>query len=144
MKKAVTRLYILILMTLISIRSECLQGLTHPRRSRTPVFMEKLTVILAANASKQLTVLIFFLGLLLVLLVLQLQSSTSFESPAKPYFSRKPYYFYCAILQIMKQFKDAYMMLQQKCQFVLGLYFLLSCFDMTTVILKRKYSQRQL
>ena len=42
MKKAVTRLYILILMTLVSIRSECLKGLTYPRRSRTPVFMEKL------------------------------------------------------------------------------------------------------
>ena len=52
MKKAVPRLYMLLLMTLTSAGYEHLQGLTCPRRSRTPVFTEKLTVILAANARK--------------------------------------------------------------------------------------------
>lgn len=51
---------------------------------------------------------------------------THFESPAKPDFSGKPYYSYCVILQIMKQFKDAYMTLQQKSLMMFSLYFLLS------------------
>lgn len=52
MKKAVPRLYILVLMTLTSIRCKRLQGPTYPKKSRPLVFKKELIVILAVGAGK--------------------------------------------------------------------------------------------
>ena len=62
--------------------------------------MEKLTVILAANASKQLTMLIVFLGLLLVFL------SALVTKFYKFWFISQPPFFLSALLFLLNNFVD--------------------------------------